>query len=91
MNGMIPAVVLGTVGQVNMILGTALTLIAAYKRARDAWKAAHPGEDTPFLEDSQLIDLFQGDADGLAAHVEGLLAKHGAAVTEPAPAEPSDG
>lgn len=62
--------------QANGILAGALTILATYKAAREAWKAAHPSADSPFLEDSQLIDLLKTDSAGLVAHADAVLAKH---------------
>lgn len=74
--GAIPGVVLGTLGQLNGLLGAGLSILATYKAARDAWKAAHPTVDSPFLEDTQLIDLLRKDAADLVAHVDLVLAKY---------------
>jgi hypothetical protein len=80
--GAIPGVVLGTVSQVNGLLGAALAIFATYKAAREAWKAAHPGAASPFKEDAELIDLLASDADGLVAHADAIRAKHLAGAAE---------
>jgi len=76
--GAIPGVdtVLGTIGQVNQLLGAGLTILATYKAAREQWKAAHPTDQSPFLEDQQLNDLLRMDAKSLVAHVDDVIRKH---------------
>lgn len=72
------AVVLGSLVQANNILGAGLTMLATYRAAREAWKAAHPGQESPFKEDAEIIALLGSDADKLVAEVDALLLKHGA-------------
>lgn len=62
--------------QANGILAGVATLLATYKAARAAWTAAHPGADSPFKTDAELIDMLAADADGLVAHADAVLAKH---------------
>lgn len=95
-SGFIPVKVIGTLAQANGILGAALTLIATYKAAREAWKDAHPAAapaGSPFLDDAALIDLLAKDGQALADHAAAVLAKHLAPAPEaPAAAdEPSQG
>lgn len=76
--GKAAAVVLGTVGDANTLLGAGLTILAMYRQARDAWKAAHPDQDSPFKEDHELIAMLAADSQALVDEAAALLKKHGA-------------
>lgn len=69
--------VLVTVGQANGIIAGAITLITLYKQAREAWKAAHPDDQSPFLEDAELNDLLREDAGKGLVEINAVLAKYG--------------
>lgn len=73
--GAIPNVVLGTLTQMNTLLGAGLAILTTYKLARAAWNAARPTADSPFLSDEQLIFALSLDGAKLVAHVDEVLAK----------------
>lgn len=70
--------ILLSVGQANGILAAGLTALATYRAIREAWKAAHPSEQSPFQEDVALIEMLRTDAAKGVAEVDALLAKYGA-------------
>ncbi len=77
--GKIPGAIISGVNQANGILGAALTVIATYKAAREAWKAAHPTDDPTaagWKSDQQLIDILGADADALVEHADAIIRKY---------------
>lgn len=95
--GLIPVAVMATLGQVTGLLGTAVQLVALYRQARDAWKAANPGETPvdadgnpiPLVEDAELINLLRQDAAVLVAAAQALIG--GKYAPAPAPDGPAPG
>ena len=77
--GKIPGAIIGGVNTANAILGAGLTILATYKAAREAWKAAHPTDDPTaagWKSDQQLIDLVGVDADALVDHADAIIRKY---------------
>jgi hypothetical protein len=80
----------GNIGHVNDLLAGALTAVATFKAARDAWKAAHPDATEPIPDDHQLVELLRMDAAALVAHVDQVIAKHSGGTPPAAPAAVTD-
>lgn len=74
--GAIPNKVIGTVGQVNVLLATAITGLSAYLQARALWKQQNPTAPDPFPPDQELINLFSQEAGAFDAKAQALLAKY---------------
>jgi hypothetical protein len=77
--GKIPQAILNGVTQANGFLGAGLTIIATYKAAREAWKAAHPTTDPTaagWKSDDDLIALAGQAADALVEHADAIIRKH---------------
>lgn len=97
----IAAAAVGLVGQSNLLLAGVIQALSLYRAARDAWKAAHPakaqGDGDPgeqpeapvWLEDGELIGLFQKDSVALSTHAAQLLDKYAAAQPPPPPFPPA--
>lgn len=82
--GGIAGSVAGGIGKVNDLLAGALTAVATFKAARDAWKLAHPSATDPIPDDHQLVELLRMDAAALVAHVDQVIAKHTGGTSAPA-------
>lgn len=75
--GAIPGKVIGTIGQVNVLLAAAISTLVAYRQAKTIWQQQNPNTPSPFPEDQELINLLSSDAAALAAKANGLLLKYG--------------
>lgn len=72
-----------TLGQANGILAGVIAGLAAYRALREAWRAAHPNDPSPFMEDHQLIDLLRQDALAGLREIDAVLAKWTGILTVP--------
>lgn len=75
--GAIPGSVIGTIGQVNTILASAISLLVVYRQARAAWQQQNPNTPSPFPPDQELINLFSQDVGAFEQKAADLLAKYG--------------
>lgn len=76
--GAIPGSVVGTVGQVNVLLAAAITALLAYRQARALFQSSGATDpDGQLLSDQDLINLFAKDPADLVAAADQLLTKYG--------------
>lgn len=74
--GAISPKVIGTIGQVNVLLATAITGLGAYLQARQLWKQQNPNTPDPFPPDQELINLFSQEVGTFDTKAQALLAKY---------------
>ena len=74
--GAIPQNVISTVGQVNVLLATAIAGLGAYLQARQLWQKQNPTVPDPFPPDQELINLFSGDVVAFDRKAADLLMKY---------------